>query len=341
LAAVSQAMPPRLRTQWTVLAFACLLAWTSPGRAELSETEKDSVRVLANNAATDYAAGHLPQALDKFRRAYRIARVPKLALWLAKTEMGLGHWVKASEFCLEAMQLERNRLWVGTLQQTAQREAGQLRDELLKRIPRLIVRVEGVPAREVTLHIDNTIVSGEPNGVERLVDPGVHKITGQDGARVLELRSTLAERERKEVALRFAPTEAHVLSAPTSVSARGVPSHSVADVDSRQQTQRIWGWIGVSIGAAGLVTGTVTGVAVALKHGELKDECPARVCSRDHWSELDDYDVMRRISSVGFAVGAIGGVVGLGLLFSTPRSARATQLGWWIAPNSAGVAARF
>ncbi|MGE5788510.1 MAG: hypothetical protein ACM3ZE_28220, partial [Myxococcales bacterium] len=207
-------MPPKSRSRRTALAFASLLAWTSSGQAELSENEKDSVRLLANDAAADYAAGHFPEALDKFKRAYRTARVPKLALWLAKTEMGLGHWVRAAEFCLEATQLEKSRLWVGTQQQTAQREAGQLRDELLKRIPRLIIRVEGIPAREVTLHVDNIAVSGEPNGAERLVDPGTHEITGQSGVRVLELSATFAERERKEVALQFVPTQARALANP-------------------------------------------------------------------------------------------------------------------------------
>lgn len=335
-------MPPKSQFRRTALAFACLLAWTSSGQAELSENEKDSVRLLANDAAADYAAGHLPEALDKFKRAYRRARVPKLALWLAKTEMGLGHWVRAAEFCLEATQLEKSRLWVGTLQQTAQREAGQLREELLKRIPRLIIRVEGVPARDVTLHVDNIAVSGEPNGAERLVDPGTHEITGQSGVRVLELRATFAERERKEIALQFVPTQARAPSQPPlTTRPPTAESRAAGYVDTQQQLRRMWGWVGVSVGAAGLLTGAVTGVAVALKHDELKDECPARVCSRDQWSELDNYDLMRRVSSVGFAIGAIGSAVGLGLLFSTPRSARADQLGWWIAPNSAGVAARF
>lgn len=338
-------MPSRVRGRWISLTIASVLGWSSSVSAELSESEKDSVRLLANDAAADYGAGRYPEALDKFTRAYRIAHVPKLALWLAKTELGLGHFVKASELCLEATRLERNRLWVGSLQQTAQRAAEQLHNELQARIARVSVRVQGVPSSGVSLSIDNVRVPNESNGVDRLVDPGIHTIVGQSGAKVLEVRTNFAEGERKEVALLFTPGDTHALATPATDATRDgrhAPlTHNASTYDDHRRTQQVWGWVGLSIGAAGILTGTITGVAVALKHAELSDACPARGCGRDRWSELDNYDLMRRVSSVGFAVGAISGAIGLGLLLSTPTSPRPVQLGWWIAPSSAGVAARF
>ncbi len=50
----------------------------------LEDSDKESVRILANDADSDFEAGHYELAREKFTRAYGIARVPTLAVRAAQ-----------------------------------------------------------------------------------------------------------------------------------------------------------------------------------------------------------------------------------------------------------------
>jgi tetratricopeptide (TPR) repeat protein len=140
------------RGTWSVLVVAGLVSWSLGAHAALDEATRESIRLLANDAAADYDGGHYEQAKEKFQRAYDTAQVPTLALRLARAEIKLGHLVVANELLRQAGRLEKNELWVGSAQQDAQKQAAQELAELQPQIPRVVIRIRnGQRSRGVQL----------------------------------------------------------------------------------------------------------------------------------------------------------------------------------------------
>ena len=117
-------MSARYLSQPGIALVVVLTLWSLPSIA-MEASNKEAIRLLANEAAGEYEAGNFSAALEKFQRAYDTAKVPRLALWLAKTQAKLGHLVVANEMYRQALNLEKNDLWVGNTQEEAQQEAQQ------------------------------------------------------------------------------------------------------------------------------------------------------------------------------------------------------------------------
>lgn len=320
---------------WAFACFVSLVSLHARASSGLTEADKEAIRQLAYEASVDYDAGRYRDALDKFEPAFAAARVPKLALWLAKTHAKLGQLVRALQFCRTAVALEPDPLWIGTVQQQAQAEAARLGAELEQRVARLLVRVRGVAPAGVALQFDGVPVPNSFIGIEHLVDPGLRRITGRAASQVVAAETLLRERERKEVVLSFAPQPANTLANAQTQPASSGPTHSSAN------PQRLWGWLGVSFGAAGLAVGGLAGIAVAVKHAELRDRCPSDTCGRADWSELDRYETYRAISSIGFVVGGVATIGGVSLLLLSPKSDRGSTVAVGLQPRSIGVHGRF
>jgi Tfp pilus assembly protein PilF len=111
-----------------------LAVWTNSARA-LDDSDKEAIRSLSNQAATDYDQHRYEAARDKFLRAYRLAQVPRLAVWVARANEKLGHLVTAYELYRQALSLQPNDLWKADTQQQAQKDAEAELSQLQPRIP--------------------------------------------------------------------------------------------------------------------------------------------------------------------------------------------------------------
>jgi hypothetical protein len=316
----------------------------------MDASNKEAIRLLANDAARDFEAGRYEAALDKFQRAFETARVPRLVVWLAKTQVKLGHLVVAHELYRQALGLEKNELWVGTTQEQAQQEAQQDLAALQQRIPRLTIRVEGANSKDVALKIDDVEVPSTLIGVERFANPGQRQIVARVGVAEVRQQATLVEGEHKEILLKFAQTATTV--APVAAPLPNQPNPTTISVapsgtgmrdsgSSNAKTQRTWGWAGVGIGAAGVAFGATTGIMVAIKHGKLSDICPNGDCPPEHWTERDNYEMLRKLSTIGFIVGGVGAAAGVTLLLTSPKQESKPNLSLWLAPASAGLRGMF
>lgn len=312
-----------------------LTAWSRLASAQLTEAEKAAIRSLANDAAADYEAARYEQAREKFQRAYDAAPVPKLAVWLARTDIQLGRFVSARALYEEAQRLERNELWKGDTQQAAQRDAEQELAGLEPRIPRVLVRVEAPGLEAFTLELDGVAVPTSPNGAELMVDPGTHRITARAGEQVTQRDVNVTEGERRELLLSFAAPRA--AAAPAAQASTTV----VDEKSTPTPFTRSLGWIGLSVGAAGLIVGTTAGVVVAMQHDELSDACPNDECEPGEWSRVDGYRTWRTVSTVGLAVGAIGAAAGVTLLLMSTERGSEPALALTLGPASATLKGRF
>jgi hypothetical protein len=308
----------------------------------MDASSKEAVRKLANDGASEFDAGHYDQALSKFQLAYESAKVPTLGLWLAQTHAKLGHLVIALEYYRQVLNLEPSELWVGSVQQQAQKQAQQELVLLQERIPRLRIRIEGAESKDVIVEIDGVAVPSALLGIERLVDPGTRQVVGKTGGFLTQAGAELAEGEHKEVVLTFAPAPPVIApSQPKPTTVQVLPPVPKEQRSASNLSQRTWGWVGLGVGAAGLALGATTGIIVAVKYGKLSDDCPDQECTPKHWAASDSYATLRTVSTVGFVVGAVGAAAGVTLLLTSPKEQSAPKVGLWVAPASAGLKGDF
>ncbi len=346
---------------FALVSVSALSLWGHPAWA-LSDSDKDAVRTLSNQAAQEFNQNQFEAARSKFLGAYQIAQVPRLAVWVARAEERLGHLVAAYEMYRQALSLQPNDLWQGDLQQQAQRDAQQELDALLPRVPRVTIAIEGVAPDAVAVAIDDVPVPSALVGLERLIDPGQHTIAGKRGDDLVTETVQIAERDKKHVVLGFGqivggaagiqnPWQATPAGSDGSVpnqtqkatAAAGNASSAPDSSSKRNNNLRTAGWVGVGVGAAGVALGTITGIYVAVKHGTLSSDtrCSHNTCDPSLEPEVNTYHTMRTLSTVGFIVGGIGAAAGVTLLLTTPKSESKANVGLLLAPGMASVEAVF
>ncbi len=273
---------------WAVVGL--LVAGAGPAWAT-DDSAKGAARDLANEAKRNLDAGNYEEAGRGFERAFEIAKVPMLAVWVARTLVKRGQLVAASEMYRQATLLAPNDLWVAGAQQQAQADAARELGDLQARIPRLRIRIEGAAASDIELTMDDLAIATVLLGVDLPVDPGRRRVVGRQGAQTAERVIDLAEGERQEAVLRFDAATATVAHAhqPAAIvrakleSARpelpaeeprdGLSAASTRALTLAQpippigQSRRRWGWVAVGVGAVSLLTGMATGIDVMFELG--------------------------------------------------------------------------
>jgi hypothetical protein len=324
------------------------------------DSAKGAARELADQAKSDFDTGNFEEAGLKFQRAYEIAKVPTLAVWAARALVKRGHLVAASELYRQATLLAPNDLWVGDVQQQAQADAEKELGELQPRIPRLRIRVEGAVVNDIEVTVDGAKMAVALLGIDLPTDPGRRHIVGKWRAGVVDQTIDLAEGDRKDMVLIFNAVPTAPIVATQSQSASMVASTAAveearhdglsttsppvatetASAVRSNRSQRTWGWVVAGVGAAGLLTGAATGIAIMANSG-LRNDCPNGVCPSSKSGSADTYNLLRNVSTAGFIVGGVGAAVGVTLLLWTPKNKADPRVALWLGPSSAGVKGAF
>src|SRR6187399_372866 len=223
------------------LALALGLVVASPAAAAPSDADRATARQLGYQGVEAYQAGDFKTAEDKLHRAFAVVKVPTLGLWLARTLTKNRRWVEAAEVYREVSRLEVTEGKVEAqreAQQAAERELG----ELVGKIPTLVIVVEGTTSSQVVVQVDGVSVASAVLGEARPVNPGQHQIVGKFREQVVKQAVDLAQGQKREVKLVFAPEQAKPV-----VKEPKVPP---ADVEptAAGNTQRIAGWAVLGVG---------------------------------------------------------------------------------------------
>jgi hypothetical protein len=233
-----------------------------------------------------------------------------------------------------------------------------------------------VAAHDTTVFIDDVAVPEVLIGTEQFADPGKHHVVAKRGSEVAEEDVVLKEGERQQVTLRFGASPAALPSAaaatapiaaaapapgaanparPTTAAAGAAAAPAAANATDRSapsdsttrasgNTQRTWGWIGVSVGAAGVALGATTGIIALVDRSYLRSHgCQDYTC-RNHpelETKANSYDTMRTLSTVGFIVGGVTAAAGVTLLLSSPHRKSEATVGLSIGPGAIGVQGGF
>jgi hypothetical protein len=201
--------------------------------------------------------------------------------------------------------------------------------ELEPKLPYVIVVVKD-PAPDQELTLDGAILRQPAWGTRVPLDPGAHVLKAQAKGRASRTVAFTASAEQNfsvEVP-RLEPAEL-LEPGPARTESRHRPQRiSTAPVARGEASSlRPWAFVALGIGAAGLSTGAIAGIAALQKRSRLDDTCegPAH-CPDEQRGNLDAMHRYADISTVAFAIGAGAAATGaLFFFFDTDANARPSK----------------
>jgi hypothetical protein len=96
------------------------------------------------------------------------------------------------------------------------------------------------------------------------------------------------------------------------------------------------------VGGAGLVFGGVTGAMVLGKQDDLEanSRCGDNACGPSQKGDVDSYNSLRTLSTVGFIAGGVVAAAGVVIVLTAPKT-QSPSAALWLGPSSAGVRGSF
>ena len=316
-----------------------------PKAAESSETQEDTARSnarkLASEASEAYRLAQYDLAYDRFNRAFRLVGVPALGVWSARSLERGGRLVEASERYREILRLKAPADGGAGYAEAIQNARAEL-DELLPRIPNLVIRLVNAEGADVRVTVNDAVVQTELLEVKQRVNPGKLKVRGDRRGEIVEQEITVGERQVKEVVLEFSRLAPVVAGGPTPAphpATQETPNQGMSGL----QTD---GLVGMGTGGLLLVGGIVTGAIDLGQESSIAERCSnpdTRQCAAtgNLAGDISDFNTMRTLSSVGFIAGGVLLGAGFTLYFVGDSSSEGPSVGLWTAGTSGGLRGQF
>jgi len=314
-------------------------------RAEPSASDRATARVLADEGGEALDQKKYDVAADRFGRADALVHAPTLLLGLGRAQVGMRKFVEAQE---SYQRIVREGIAPGAppafarALQDAQRELKAIAPKLawvtatLKEPATGTVTVDGVELPRAALD------------VKRAMNPGSHVLVASaDGYGPATKTIEVKEGESTAVTLALEPGPASpgvpIATPTTSTDASLTTSTTPASSDESpgSSQQKTFGWIGLGVGATGLVVGGVTGLMAMARHSTLETDCPGGKCPAGGQDKIDSFRSMATVSTVAFIVGGVAGVAGGALLLTAPRPAQTGRVDPYVGLGTVGVRGSF
>jgi hypothetical protein len=194
----------------------------------------------------------------------------------------------------------------------------------LERVPKLELLLDKGAPRGAIVARDGLTLGPASLGIGLPVDPGAHRIVVTNpGYAPREYTLTLAEAESQTLTVTVGPAQAATLG--TAATEKPVPRPPSSG------NGRTWGFVAISIGAAGLIVGGTAGVLAISKKHTMDDDC-ARAngtlfCGNKGLDAAQSGKTLATLANIGVAVGIVG--VGLGgyLVLSSGHDGSRTAVG--------------
>ncbi len=321
----------------------------------VDDATRGAARTLGYEGISEFQAGRYAVAAEKLDRAYLALKVPSLGLWSARAFEKVGRLVAASERYREVMRLDPSG---GDLavQEQAQADAAREQAALEARIPTLVILVEGAGAEPVSVSVNGVALPASLLGAKRPVDPGAVMLEARAGERLEREQITMAEGEHRSVTLTLAPkapgaapaTNAPATNAPPANAKTTQPAGASTPVnaappgaDTGGSSTTTLAIVAFGVGGAGLILGSITGGMAASRIQDIddRDVCRDNQCPPSMRDEVDDYNTLRTLSTVGFGVGLGATAAGVALLLAAPKTQTAAgtlRVAPWVAPGFTG-----
>jgi hypothetical protein len=326
-----------LRRLSRVASLALLVGGMGVGGTAHAQT--DEARAQARAAATQglkaLQDGRYKDALDLCTRAETLMHAPTHLLLIARAQTKLGHLVEAQEAYIK---IEREHLAPSAPRAFVDAQAAATDEQaaLAPRVPVLKVDVEGASPSDLQITLDGAPFSSALVGMASPINPGAHTFAVTSAAATADPATvTIAEGAKQSVTLTLKATiaaEQPSSSQPTAPVGDATPEPAPPHPSGATTA----GWIGVGVGVAGLVAGTVF---VVKNHSDRNDAnvfCGSSGCPESKRSEISSFDSSANsaatLSWVSYGVGAAGLITGGVLLWighgkqAAPRTGQVVPL---------------
>jgi hypothetical protein len=351
----------RARKGWWLgpVAFAALSAAATfwrPGlaHAQTEEQNKAAARALGIEGIRLANEGNCQEALDKLHRAERLYHAPTILGRLGECQVDLGLLVAGTENLNRVVREPLPPNAPGAFV-AAQRRAQEVLARALPRIGKLTIVVKAPAGAEYQVAVGQYVLPKAMVGVERPTDPGEHTVTvSGEGFRTASAQVVLADGGQETVTLKLTPDPAAAAPAaePQPGSAAPAGAHPDLAADRPPQESPTLAYVSLGIGGAGLILGTVFGLAATSKKSDVEAQCEGSRCPPAAQDDIDSMNASATYSTIGFAVGLVGAGVGTYLLLShdstddpgpaaSDSAVADVRIRPWILPGAAGVAGTF
>jgi hypothetical protein len=337
---------------------------SAPARKEPSAADRETARQLVAQGNERFLTGDYRGALEAYAVADQLVGVPTTALLVGRAQERLGLLLEARDSLLRST---RHAAVPGEPPAfaSAREDAAAESQAIAARIPKLrfVLLKGGAPVDKDTpaqVTVDREPIEGIAVRLPRSVNPGRHVVRGYAPALASkEVTVTVREAETKEVRLELEPSSeglstagaAAPTPAPTSASA-GPTAPPKPDATASPEPDRgisPFLFVGAGIAGAGLIAGTVTGIVALDAASDAKAGCQGDQCPVENEEHGSRSDTFATLSTVSFAVAAVGagiGVYGLVATLSGGSSAGANgtagaRLEPVVGPGHAGLRGRF
>lgn len=308
----------RLRLSPMILALSLV---TSAAFAQ-SDADKATARQLAVEGQDALDKKDFKTAEDRFRRADQLFHAPTLALGLARAYAANGKFVEAQETYNRIIR-EGVPAGAPAAFQNAVDSAKTEVQTVVGKIGSVLIVVTGAENPKVTL--DDQPFPTAALGVKRAANPGLHVVRASaDGYKPAETKVTVVEGGSANAALTLEKDpNAVVAVAPTptpgQASANPSPTPPPQEPSGGGSSTKTIGIVLMGVGGVGLAAGAVTGILAMGKHSDLEKACPGGKCASDKQSDVDSYNSLGLISTIGFVAGGVLAAGGAVLFFTAPK----------------------
>ena len=288
-----------------------VMALSRPGLTEPTEVERALATALFNEGRTLMNERRWSEACVKFSDSQRLDPGGGTLLNLALCNEMEGKLATAWARFNEALTI-------------AERQGREDRvvfarshiQKLEPKLPRVMVIVkEPAPDQELTL--DGAVLREQAWGTRMPLDPGEHVLKANAKGRA-SYTVSFEVRAEQTLSVEVPPLESQPSPAaepPARVRQHKRPTSAAPAARGRPSSLRPWAFVSLGLGAAGISTGAITGIAALQKQSRLDDTCegPAH-CPEEQRGNLDAMNRYADVSTVAFALGAGAGVIGVVLL---------------------------
>ncbi len=305
-----------------------LLGASATALAEPTAAEKETARSLMAQGRARRAAFDYKGALEAFKLAHEIMKVPSTGLEVGRSLAEVGQLTEALDMLLSIARSPKKSGEPWQFGQ-ARAEAAELADSLVIRIPSLSLKLSNIPPGDppIKIWIDGTeMASSVVLGAPIKLNPGAHKIVVRVGAAERKANVNLVESKTTELTIDMAGT-APVGPADDAPKPKEAPPPTVVT-----QTSTLT-YVGFGLAGAGVLVGGIAGLVTLSKASSVKEQCTDLRCPTRAHDDLSTAHTMANVSNIGFAVAGVGVGLGIiGLLTPTKIEVTSTSGRVWLRP---------
>ncbi|MEI9949922.1 MAG: hypothetical protein WDO74_13320 [Pseudomonadota bacterium] len=295
---------------------------------EDSATEIAAARTLAVDGLKLAQAGKCEEAIPKLERSEKLHHSAIVLSRLGECQVSEGKLVEGTEMLRKVLREPLPANPSPALSKAYER-AQIVLDAAKPKISGLTISVSAPPGAELRLVVDGVVVANTLVDSELPADPGDHVVEASaPGFLKATARVTLGSADKKSVTLKLeadpnapAPTPLGAAEAGSAAAAQAAPSKAAAPPATppeapAQAPNHTAAYVSWGVGLVGVGVGTAFGVMALKGKSDLNGQCTDNTCPPSSGGDVDSAKRNGNISTVAFAVGGAGLLLGTVLYFS-------------------------